>query len=54
MRNKTRRLLRLATLAMLLYLGAVTGDRFGIGAAVGACLVTGMVAELFFWITLFR
>ncbi len=53
MRDKTRHLLHLAALALLLYLFAMTAKVFGVTVAFAIFLPLGMLAELRFWWTLF-
>ncbi len=53
MRTKTRHLLHLAALALLLYLFAMAARVLGVMVAVAIFLPLGILVELRFWWTLF-
>ncbi len=53
MSAKTRHLLHLAALALLLYLFALTAQAFGARVAFAVFLPLGVLVELRFWWTLF-
>ncbi len=53
MRNRTRHLLHLAALAVLLYLFALTAEALGATPAFAIFLPLGILVELKFWWTLF-
>lgn len=53
MTAKTRHLLHLAALALLLYLFALTARALGVIVAFAIFLPLGMIVEIRFWWTLF-
>ncbi len=53
MRTRTRHLLHLAAVALLLYLFALTARFLGVTVAFAIFLPLAIVVELRFWLTLF-